>query len=126
MATEIHALILGFDQTYATRDLLTELIGRKVEITGFVDSKTLFDVVTKDGTTTKKGLLIDICALKESYDRGELKRLSWLPGKETPADALTKPFMTLQSPLWHIMTTNQFKPEPIGCAIKSAPAGKNH
>lgn len=81
MAAEVHALILGFDQAYTARDLLTEITWKHLDITGHVYNKTLFDVVSKEGTTAKKRLLIDIWALKESYSRGKLKRLSWLPGK---------------------------------------------
>lgn len=39
MAAEVHDLILGFDKAYAIRAPLTELIGRKVGIYDYVDSR---------------------------------------------------------------------------------------
>lgn len=113
ISAEIHALILGFDQAYDIRDLLTELIGKEVEIVSYVDRKTLFYKVAKDCTTAERRLLIDIFKIKESYTRGVLKRISYFPG-ETPADALTRHILTQQYPSWIFMTTNRFKSTPVG------------
>lgn len=67
MVAEVHGLLLGFDQTFALRYMLTEMIDRTVDTFSYVNSRTLFDIVVKDGTTTEKRLLIYIWSLRESY-----------------------------------------------------------
>lgn len=47
MATEVHAMIRRFDQPYTILNQLSEIIGRKVDIHPFVDSRTLFEVIAK-------------------------------------------------------------------------------
>lgn len=88
MASEIHALVLGFDHAYVIRDMVAEILQRYIQLKAFVDSKTVFDVLAKQGKTCEKLLQIDIHALRESYDRGELTRVCWIPGATNPADAL--------------------------------------
>lgn len=56
MAAEVHGLVLSFDYAYILRDLVSEIIGGKVTIEAFVDSKTLFNVVAKDGATSERRL----------------------------------------------------------------------
>lgn len=114
MEAEVHAFILSFDQAFVLRDQQSEMIGRDIDISAYVYSKTLFDTVAKGGTITDKRLLIDIWALREGYVNGELNRLSWLPGKENPADSLTKPVIKTTSPIGTLMNNNVFKPEPVG------------
>lgn len=55
-----------------------------------VDSRTLFRVVAKVAGTTETRLQIDIDSVRESYERGDLSRINWIPGKRNPADTLTK------------------------------------
>lgn len=73
MEAEIHTLILGFDQASAIQDILSELIRRKIDISAYVDSNTLFDVVAKDSTATEKRPRIYIWALKESQALRDLR-----------------------------------------------------
>lgn len=58
MARELHELVLGFDHAFAIFDLLAKILGRKIEIEALVDSKTVFDVVAKNGRTQEKRLQI--------------------------------------------------------------------
>lgn len=74
MAAEVQGLVLGFDYAFVIRQLLFEILGRKICLEAFVDSKTLFNVVGKDGATTDRRIQIDIYALRESYAKGELSR----------------------------------------------------
>jgi hypothetical protein len=34
--------------------------------------------------------MIDIMALREAYERGELKDIRWIDGRDNPADSMTK------------------------------------
>lgn len=42
MASEVHDLVLGFDQASSNRHMLEEIPGRNIELHGYVDSKTVF------------------------------------------------------------------------------------
>lgn len=119
LAAEVHALVLAFDMAYVIQDMLHEILGRKIEIDAYVDSKTLFDVVAKDGNTSEKRLQIDIYALRESYDKGELSRLNWIPGNINPADGLTKTILNDKNPLWTLINTNKLKLEAQGWVTTS-------
>lgn len=64
MASEIHALFLCFDKSYYIRHMLEEILGRRLNIEAYVDSKTVFDVIAKDGKRTERIIRIDVSALK--------------------------------------------------------------
>ena len=63
------------------------------------DSYLLYKCLVKLGTTKEKRLMIDIMALRESYERRELYEIRWINGLDNPADAMTKanPNRALQS-----------------------------
>lgn len=54
------------------------------------DSYSLYDLLVKLGTTKEKRLMIDVMALRQSYERRELQEVQWINGNDNPADALTK------------------------------------
>ena len=116
MAAELFALVIGFDYAYLVRDLILELTGIEMMIEALVDSKTVFDVIAKDAKTTERRLRIDVMALRQSYDAGELEKVGWFPGEENAADPLTKYMLSLVSPLYKIMATNKFESKPRGWA----------
>ena len=116
LAAEMHALILGFDFEYVIQDMVKELIGRKLDVEVMTDSKTLFNVVTKEAMTTERRLQIDILTIKQSYDEGEIRRMSWLPGMMNPADSLTKYIVSKLSPLFQLMRYNIFSVRSQGSA----------
>lgn len=70
-AAEIYALIHAVNIDMIIRDALNERLRRSVGIQAFVDSWTLFNVVSKNRNTVERRLQIDIFALKENYQRGE-------------------------------------------------------
>ena len=108
MAAEVHAMVLGFDYVYIIRDLIYEITGRKLDIEAITDSKSLFNVVTKDGQAAERRLQIDMLTLKQNYDAGELSRMSWIPGTLNPSDALTKYIVSKLTPLYQVMIDNKF------------------
>ena len=117
MAAEIQALVLGFDFAFIVKDLIEEILGREVKLEALVDSKTVFDVIARDAQTSERRLQIDVLALRQSYDRGELDRIAWIPGDKNAADPLTKYVLSKTSPLYMIMTTNKFGIRPQGWAV---------
>jgi hypothetical protein len=54
------------------------------------DSYSLYECLVKLGTTKEKRLMIDIMALRQSYERREIAEIRWIDGKDNPADAMTK------------------------------------
>ncbi|KHJ34758.1 hypothetical protein EV44_g3548 [Erysiphe necator] len=54
------------------------------------DSYSLYECIVKLGTTKEKRLMIDIMALRQSYERRELYETRWINGADNPGDAMTK------------------------------------
>jgi len=114
MAAEIHALVYGFDNGYVAQNFLSEILDQNVPIDGFVDSRTVFNVVAKQSSTLEKRLQIDVFALRESNTRGELRTLAWVPGSQNIADGMTKGIVQDSHPLWKLMCTNKLSISPEG------------
>lgn len=115
MAAELHALFYGFDSAYVARDILHELRGRKLDIDGYVDSRTVFNVVAKNSSTLEKRLQIDVHELRESHRKGELRYLAWIPSKQNVAYGVTKGLIDAKHPLGNLMTKNRLDIQPQGC-----------
>jgi hypothetical protein len=114
MAAELHGLVLGFDNAFVVRQMVSEISGREIPIDAYIDSKTVFDTITKLGTTLEKRLQIDAAALQESHLKGELRSLYWIPSSENCADPLTKSPYQQNSALIELMRTNVLQVSPTG------------
>lgn len=114
MAAEVHALIHAVDVVTLIGDALNELLGRTIALEAYVDSRSLFKVVTKNRNTAERRLQNDMFALRDSYQTGELKSIGWIQGKENPADALAKDVVSERSALWRLMTESTLNVDPIG------------
>ena len=119
MAAEIHGLIYGYDNAFVTKSMIEEILGVSIPIDGYVDSRTLFNVVAKFASTTEKRLQIDVQSLREAQDRQELRSLAWVPGTENIADGLTKGIVKDSHPLWQLMKTNTINISPQGWIERS-------
>ena len=84
------ALADGFDAGYSIRHDLARMIGRKIPISMFTDSLSLFDVVTKATITAERRLMIDIAGVKQAYKTREIHTLGFIRTNYNVADALTK------------------------------------
>lgn len=90
MAAELHEFVHAVDMEIFIKETLCELLKREIEMeAAYVASRTLFNVVMKNKSTAELQLEIYIYMLKESYQKEELKRIGWIPGKENVADVLT-------------------------------------
>lgn len=67
LASEVHGLVQGFFVSFDIHHMLKEVLRKKLKIEAYVDSRSVFDVVSNQGKTVEKRLQIDIQALKESY-----------------------------------------------------------
>lgn len=73
-AAEEHAPIHAVDVRILVRDLLNEPLRRTAEKKAHVDSRYPFNDVTKNSNTADRPLQINIFAIRESYQKRELKR----------------------------------------------------
>lgn len=120
MAPELLALVTGFDYAYGLKVTMQELLGREMELDVFVDSRTTFNCVAKNASTLEKMLQIDVAGLRESYARGEINCLGWIPGSENPADGLTRSvLLKKEQPLVRLMSTNNLSIRPEGWALRN-------
>ena len=90
MAAELLSLSYGFDQAFVAKHMAEELFGREFKLHALIDSRTVFNTITKSGPTLEKRLQIDAYALRQSHHKGELYSLAWIPSDQNIADALTK------------------------------------
>jgi hypothetical protein len=63
--------------------------------------------MVKLGTTREKRLMIDIMAIRQSYERRELSEIRWITGPTNPADAMTK--SDCNGSLRALVSTNQLQ-----------------
>jgi hypothetical protein len=87
-------MVAGVDMAYAistTLRLITDRLSLPaIQTVVCTDSYSLYKCLVKLGTTKEKRLMIDIMALRQSYERRELHEIRWIHGDDNPADALTK------------------------------------
>jgi hypothetical protein len=94
LASEIYGMVNGFDIGIAittTLRMITERLGLPaIPLVICTDSYSLYECLVKLGTTKEKRLMIDIMALRQSYERREITEIRWINGDDNPADAFTK------------------------------------
>jgi hypothetical protein len=94
LASEIYGMVGGVDTAIAintTIKMITDQLGfSHPAIIVCTDSYSLYECLVKLGTTKEKRLMIDIMALRQSYERREIAEIRWINGKDNPADAMTK------------------------------------
>ena len=94
LASEIYAMVAGVDMALVINSTLNMIIAQldlpKVSTIICTDSYSLYECLVKLGTTKEKRLMIDIMALRQSYERREILEVRWISGQDNPADAMTK------------------------------------
>lgn len=117
MAAELLALVSAFDDAFFLQHTLDEILGYKIPIDSYIDSRTTFNCVAKNGPTMEKRLQIDAAALREARDKHELRFLGWIPGPENASDGLTKAtILQLNHPLIKLLDSNKFNVRAKGWA----------
>jgi hypothetical protein len=94
LASEIYGMVGGVDMAIAintTIKMIMDQLGfTSIPIIVCTDSYSLYECLVKLGTTKEKRLMIDIMAIRQSYERRELQEIRWINGQDNPADAMTK------------------------------------
>lgn len=55
----------------ALKDDIHPITGKKLRLRIFTDSKSLFDVITKNASTTEKWFMVDVRPFREAHERLE-------------------------------------------------------
>lgn len=109
LASEIYGMVNGFDMGIAmltTLRMVTSELGLPaIPLVLATDSYSLYECLVKLGTTDEKRLMIDLMALRQSYERREISTVRWINGLDNPADALTKG--TPNKALERLISTNR-------------------
>ena len=94
LASELYAMTQGIDIAIPLCTTLNQIVAQlglpTVPLIICTDSFSLYECLVKLGTTKEKRLMIDIMAVRESYERRELAEICWIHGKDNPADSMTK------------------------------------
>lgn len=94
LASEVYGMVSGYDLGYVIRDTIGTIM-KRLGIAGpplilCTDSYSLYQCLVQLGTTTEKRLMIDVMALRQSYEDREIQEIRWIKGDDNPADAMTK------------------------------------
>jgi hypothetical protein len=111
LASELYAMVAGVDAAISLSTTYA-MVCRQLGIANFpvvvcTDSFSLYECLVKLGTTKEKRLMIDIMALRQSYERRELAEIRWIKGESNPADAMTK--SVPNKALAQIISTNRLE-----------------
>ena len=90
MAGETIALAEAFAQAFILKHDLHRITGRYFPLLMLIESKILFDVVTRNWYTTEARLIVDIAAVCEAYKNKTISNLGWIKREYNAADSLTK------------------------------------
>lgn len=94
LASELYGMVAGIDigiSISTTLQLITKQLNiASIPVVVCTDSFSLYECLVKLGTTKEKRLMIDIMAIRQSYERRELSEIRWIEGNSNPADSMTK------------------------------------
>lgn len=94
LASELYAMTAGIDIAISVSTTLNRIMEQlnlgPIPSVVCTDSFSLYECMVKLGTTKEKRLMIDIMAIRQSYERRELSEIRWISGESNPADAMTK------------------------------------
>jgi hypothetical protein len=90
MAGETLAFADGFDNAFLLRHELESMLGQPVPLIMFTESQALFNVVTRNKTTTERRLMVDVAAARQAYHSMIISNIGLIKPCYNPADELTK------------------------------------
>lgn len=113
LAAEALSLQEGLEASFYYRHMLEEILGvpnKSIDIYAFVDNKSVIESVHSTKLVEDKRLRIDIAALTESVNQGEVREIKWCSGQKQLANCLTKAGASGLS-LLEILQTGQMLPD---------------
>ncbi|KAI0993994.1 hypothetical protein K3495_g14189 [Podosphaera aphanis] len=89
LASELYGMVSGIDMGISISTTLNMIIQQlkidSIPVVVCTDSFSLYECMVKLGTTKKKRLMIDIMAIRQSYERRELSEIRWITGDSNPS-----------------------------------------
>lgn len=78
LGAKVCAFSDAFDQAFAIQAVLTKCYGWRLPQRMYSNSKSLFNVIIKESTTTERRLSIDLKAVTESYHRRKISDIAFI------------------------------------------------
>ena len=110
MAGKVIAFSDLFDVAATLSDELQAVLGKKVPVQLFTDSKSLFDVISRGTRTSEKRMMLDIAAAREGFRDKIISDIGFVRSLKNLADGLTKQMK--QTMLREVIRTGNFQVEP--------------
>ena len=90
MSAETQAALEALDAAWMLTNYLSEVLpNSELKIELYTDSKSLYDCVRTTNLLTDKRLRVDVAAIREMVESGEVI-VCWVEGRKQLADILTK------------------------------------
>ena len=91
MASELYGIAYGFDTGAVIKITIKKILQlKRLLITLYTDSKSLYNYLVKLKTTQKKQFIVDLICLQQLYKKREIAEIKWINGGSNPADAIIK------------------------------------
>ena len=90
LGAETLSAVAALDEAYLVQSIVGEILEKgEIKINLHTDNKNLHDAIYTTNLVTDKRLRVDISALREMYERGEVE-VRWISSEHQLADCLTK------------------------------------
>jgi hypothetical protein len=90
MASETLAFAQGFESAFLIRHDLENLLGKTIPLIILTDSNALFDILTRNKSSTERRLMVDVAAVREAYHDLTISNVGLINSIHNPADGMTK------------------------------------
>lgn len=90
MVSEVNSFSDAFERAFILRKDLDLVLEIRIPLHLYMDSKQLFDSITKRRQTTENRLIIDISATHEAYRSFEITQMGLVSTHHNPADGMSK------------------------------------
>jgi hypothetical protein len=83
-------MVHDFDVESVLKSILIKMLAIDIFLILATDSKSLYDCLIRLGITVEKRLMVDVMALRQSYERREITEVIWIHGINNPANSMIK------------------------------------
>jgi hypothetical protein len=109
LASEVYAMVEGVNIAIAIGTTIDRIITKLGALSVFIvvctNSLFFYECLVKLGTTKEKKLIINIIAIRQAYERQEMRNIRWINNRNNPADAMIKG--TLNHAFKELINTNR-------------------
>ena len=86
----MYAIVVGFDIGSIIQTTTSSILSTEILLVICTDSYSLYDYITKLGSTAEKYLMINIMGLQQSYEQREINEVRWIDRSCNPVDVIMK------------------------------------